>query len=50
MLVGALLSLLIQVLAFGPILKRAKDQRSAEMQILIGGIGIATIPLAIAQH
>jgi branched-chain amino acid transport system permease protein len=49
-LVGALLSLLIQVLAFEPILKRARTKRSAEMQILIGGIGIATIPLAIAQH
>ena len=49
-LVGALLSLLIQVLAFEQILKRARTKRSAEMQILIGGIGIATIPLAIAQH
>jgi len=49
-LVGALLSLIIQVLAFEQILKRARTKRSAEMQILIGGIGIATIPLAIAQH
>jgi branched-chain amino acid transport system permease protein len=49
-LVGAALSLLIQVLAFEQILKRARTKRSAEMQILIGGIGIATIPLAIAQH
>jgi branched-chain amino acid transport system permease protein len=48
--VGALLSLVIQVLAFEQILKRARTKRSAEMQILIGGIGIATIPLAIAQH
>jgi branched-chain amino acid transport system permease protein len=48
--VGALLSLIIQVLAFEQILKRARTKRSAEMQILIGGIGIATIPLAIAQH
>ena len=48
--VGALMSLLIQVLAFEQILKRARTKRSAEMQILIGGIGIATIPLAIAQH
>ena len=44
------MSLLIQVLAFEQILKRARTKRSAEMQILIGGIGIATIPLAIAQH
>ena len=48
--VGALLSLIIQVLAFEQILKRARTKRSAEMQILIGGIGIATIPLAIAQR
>jgi branched-chain amino acid transport system permease protein len=48
--VGALMSLLIQVLAFEPILKRARTKRSAEMQILIGGIGIATIPLAIAAE
>lgn len=47
--VGALMSLLIQVVAFEQILKRARTKRSAEMQILIGGIGIATIPLAIAQ-
>jgi branched-chain amino acid transport system permease protein len=49
-LVGALLSLIIQVAAFEQILKRARTKRSAEMQVLIGGIGIATIPLAIAQH
>jgi branched-chain amino acid transport system permease protein len=47
--IGAVLSLLMQVGAFEPILKRARTKRSAEMQILIGGIGIATIPLAIAQ-
>jgi len=48
--VGAALSLIIQIGAFEPILKRARNKRSAEMQILIGGIGIATIPLAIAQQ
>ena len=48
--VGAALSLLIQVLAFEPILKRARTKRAAEMQILIGGIGSPTIPLAIAQQ
>lgn len=47
--VGAVLSVLIQVLAFEPILRRAKDMRAAELQILIGGIGVAGIPLAIAQ-
>lgn len=48
--VGAVLSLLVQVLAFEQILSRARTKRSAEMQILIGGIGVATIPLAIAQE
>jgi branched-chain amino acid transport system permease protein len=48
--IGAALSLLMQVGAFEPILRRAQNKRSAEMQILIGGIGIATIPLAIAQQ
>lgn len=48
--VGALMSLFIQVIAFEQIIKRAKDKRAAEMQILIGGIGVAIIPLAIAQH
>ena len=42
--VGAAMSLLTQVLAFEQIIKRAKDKRSAEMQILIGGIGVAIIP------
>lgn len=48
--VGALMSLFIQVFAFEQIIKRARDKKSAEMQILIGGIGVAIIPLAIAQH
>lgn len=47
---GALMSLLVQVLAFEQILKRARNKKTAEMQILIGGIGVAIIPLAIAQH
>jgi branched-subunit amino acid ABC-type transport system permease component len=50
LVVGAIFSLLVQVLAFEQIIKRAKDKRSAEMQILIGGIGVAIIPLSIAQH
>jgi branched-chain amino acid transport system permease protein len=48
--VGAGLSVLCQVLAFEPIQRRAADQHKAELQILVGGIGIAIIPLAIAQH
>jgi branched-chain amino acid transport system permease protein len=47
---GAAMSVLIQVLAFGPIIRLAKDRRAAELQILIGGIGIAAIPLAIAEQ
>lgn len=48
--VGALMSALTQLLAFQPILKRAKNQHAAELRILIGGIGVAAIPLAIAQR
>jgi branched-chain amino acid transport system permease protein len=48
--VGAVLSLVVQVLAFEPIQRRATDHRKAEMQILVGGIGIAIIPLAVAQY
>ncbi|WP_435741995.1 branched-chain amino acid ABC transporter permease [Nocardioides sp. SYSU DS0663] len=49
-LVGAVMSALTQLLAFQPILKRAKNQHAAELRILIGGIGVAAIPLAIAQR
>lgn len=49
-LVGALLSALVQVLAFEQILKRTKDKKKAEMQLLIGGIGVALVPLVIAQR
>lgn len=50
MLVGAAMSALTQLLAFQPILRRAKNQHAAELRILIGGIGVAAIPLAIAQR
>lgn len=46
---GAVMSLLVQLLAFQPILRRNKDAQRAELQILIAGIGIAGIPLALAQ-
>src|SRR5688572_17794097 len=49
-LVGATLSVLIQVLAFEPIQRRAADPHKAELQILVGGIGIAIIPLSLAQY
>lgn len=48
--VGALASTLVQMFAFEPILRHARDMRTAELQILIGGIGVAGIPLAIAQR
>ncbi|HTW18277.1 MAG TPA: branched-chain amino acid ABC transporter permease [Nocardioides sp.] len=48
--VGALMSVATQVLAFQQIIKRAKSQHHAELRILIGGIGVAAIPLAIAQR
>jgi branched-chain amino acid transport system permease protein len=48
--IGAAMSLLVQILAFEQIIRRAWDRRGAEMQILIGGIGVATIPLAIAEE
>lgn len=46
---GVSLSVATQLLAFEPILSRAADQREAELRILIAGIGVATVPLAIAQ-
>src|SRR4051812_9154073 len=49
-LVGAALSVLVQVLAFEPIQRRASSAHKAELQILVGGIGIAIIPLSIAQY
>lgn len=48
--VGASLSVLMQVLVFEQILKRSSSERSADIRILIGGIGAGIIPLAIAQH
>ncbi|KMS87331.1 branched-chain amino acid ABC transporter permease [Prauserella rugosa] len=47
---GALIATLTQVLAFGPIMRRVADHRAAELRILIGGIGVAAIPLAIAER
>ncbi|WP_107775062.1 branched-chain amino acid ABC transporter permease [Nocardioides sediminis] len=47
--VGALMSVLAYQLVLRPILRRAKDKDSAERQILIGGIGLAGIPVAIVQ-
>lgn len=49
MLIGALLSALTQWLVFEQILKRAKDHKAAELRILVGGIGVAAIPVAIVD-
>jgi branched-chain amino acid transport system permease protein len=49
-LTGAVLSLLAEFLAYKPILRRARDRNSADLQIIIAGIGIAAIPLAITQY
>jgi branched-chain amino acid transport system permease protein len=48
--VGALLSFLTQALAFDQIIKRSANEHAAETRILIGGIGVAMIPAAIAAH
>lgn len=48
--VGAIVSVLVQVLAFDQILARSTNERSAEVRILIGGIGVAMVPVAIAAH
>ncbi|WP_262106594.1 branched-chain amino acid ABC transporter permease [Arthrobacter sp. Marseille-P9274] len=49
-LVGAALSALTQWLAFEQILKRSTNHRSAELRVLIGGIGVAAIPIAIVDR
>ncbi|MDR5699762.1 branched-chain amino acid ABC transporter permease [Agromyces aerolatus] len=48
--VGGLLSLLLQVLVFRPILNRATDLHAAEMATLIASIGASLIPIAIALN
>lgn len=47
---GAVMSVLTQLLAFQPIINRSKNQQAAELRILIAGIGVAAIPLALAQR
>lgn len=48
--VGALLSVLIQLVAFETIQRRSADAKRSELQILVGGIGVASALLAVAQH
>jgi branched-chain amino acid transport system permease protein len=50
MLVGSALSVIMQVFVFEQILRRSTSERSADVRILIGGIGAGIIPLAIAEH
>ncbi|GAA1853450.1 branched-chain amino acid ABC transporter permease [Pseudonocardia ailaonensis] len=47
---GAVLTVLLQVLVFEPILRRSPSIHQAEMRILIGGLGFSTIPLAFMEH
>jgi len=49
MVVGALLAVLIQLLAFGPIMRRNRRKEAAELQILICGIGLAGILTGLVQ-
>lgn len=49
-LTGAAISVATQIFAFQPIIHRSKNITTAETRILIGGIGVASIPLAIAQR
>jgi branched-chain amino acid transport system permease protein len=46
---GAVVSLLLEVLAFEPILARSRDLVTTEFQILIGGLGVASVLVAIIQ-
>ncbi|MEY9212189.1 branched-chain amino acid ABC transporter permease [Thermobifida halotolerans] len=48
--VGMVLSVLTQALIFNLILRRNPDLLKAEMQIVVGGIGAASVLLAIAQN
>ena len=48
--VGMLVSVLTQALVFKPIQRRNPDLLKAEMQIVVGGIGVASVLLAIAQN
>jgi branched-chain amino acid transport system permease protein len=49
-LVGTALSLITHLLIFGRILAKARDSRSVELEILVGGIGAGYILLGIADH
>lgn len=48
--VGAVLSVVLDRLLFQPIQRRNADPHVGELQILIGGIGVAGIPVALAER
>ncbi|MFB8387520.1 branched-chain amino acid ABC transporter permease [Microbacterium sp. NPDC055910] len=48
-LIGAVISVLTQLLVFQPIVKRSRSHHQAELRVIIGGIGVSAIPLAIAE-
>jgi len=48
--IGAVISCLTEVLVFDLIKRRAKSQHDAQLQILIAGVGVATVMVSIAQH
>lgn len=47
--VGAVISMLLQLVIFDPILTRTSDTRAAELQVLLAGIGISSMLVAIGQ-
>lgn len=49
MAVAALVSVLLQLVVFEPIMKQSGTAQMAELQILIGGIGAGAVLLAIVQ-
>lgn len=50
MLVGGLMSFLLDVLVFRPIRRRVADEGKAELAMLIASVGAATVPISIAQR
>lgn len=48
--VGAVLSLLTQLLVFQKIVNDGGNHRTLELRIIIAGIGVSAIPIAIAQR
>lgn len=48
--VGAVLSLLTQLLVFQQIVRAGADHRTTELRIIIAGIGVSAIPIAIVQR